>query len=297
MTEMQRVLDGHATVDEFQRSCQLKGPYAAPQPQSVVQEKIRERKPGSEPRTGDRVTYVMQRLPGRPDAKTFEMAEDPGFMVAFNLPVATYYYIKSFRTCLEQLFEVEGKGMKRIRLIFDQAEDIAHAQTMGDATLPNGGQINDYKSHEDLVHAPESRDGRREDNKAKTAKKQDSQRRSKAFFENWAQSGAVTIPMGLSTPTSSSLMCEQVAKKCKVETKNVDVRKQFFKDLNKRKKNDAAMKDEKRLVEIARREECFAEAESDDRSTVSRKTPISASARHTHTHTRTHTHVRYLHMR
>ena len=73
----------------------------------------------------------MCMIPGHPEAHTFEMTEDPEWMKEHKQPVALYYYVSSFRTSLEQLFEVEGAGMKHIRLLFDDAEDIAWARNMG----------------------------------------------------------------------------------------------------------------------------------------------------------------------
>ena len=42
-----------------------------------VMHKMRERKPGSEPQSGDRVPYVLVKTDD-PSAKAFEKAEDPG---------------------------------------------------------------------------------------------------------------------------------------------------------------------------------------------------------------------------
>ena len=249
---LQRVLTGNTTIDEFQRSCQLKGPYASPQPQSVVQQKIRDRKPGSEPRTGDRVTYVMRRLPGCPNAKTCEMAEDPAFMVENSLPVATYYYICSFRACIEQLFEVEGKGMKRIQLIFDQAEDIAYAQTMGTTPVPNGGQINGYSDSLQLERASISRGGQQEVRRETLYTKKHQEERlvhhAKSFFANWAVSPA---HVGAQQTIASNIGPQDPVTEKKEKTA---ARKEFFKSINKRKAHADSENEAKRLADIDRRQ-------------------------------------------
>lgn len=248
---LQRVLTGHTTIEEFQRSCQLKGPYASPQPQSVVQQKIRDRKPGSEPRTGDRVTYVMRRVPGCPNAKTCEMAEDPSFMVENNLPVATYYYICSFRACIEQLFEVEGKGMKRIQLIFDQAEDIAYTQTMG-TLVPNGGQINGYSDALQLERASESRGGqqevRRETLHTKKHKEERLTHHAKSFFANWV----IGPTRDKEKPTMALSNGQQDLVAGKKE--KTAARKEFFKSINKRKALVDSENEAKRLADIDKRQ-------------------------------------------
>jgi len=156
-TELQRLVEGHGTVAEFTRTCQLKAEYAAPQPQTIVRDLIKRRSPGTEPRAGDRVAYVMRRVNGKIDAKTIEMAEDPMFVEKNGLPLAIGHYISSFRTSIEQLFEVAAQcPIKRVRLLFDQAEDISNSQTL-DVSPPHGSRIRDFRDQADLALAKPSR--------------------------------------------------------------------------------------------------------------------------------------------
>jgi len=53
--------------------------------------KMRERKPGSEPQSGDRVPYILTKT-GDPKAKAFEKAEDPKYVEDHKIPVDYHYY-------------------------------------------------------------------------------------------------------------------------------------------------------------------------------------------------------------
>jgi DNA polymerase delta subunit 1 len=53
--------------------------------------KMRQRKPGSEPQSGDRVPYLLTKT-GDPRAKAFEKAEDPKYVEENGIPVDYYYY-------------------------------------------------------------------------------------------------------------------------------------------------------------------------------------------------------------
>tara|TARA_R100000908_G_scaffold39761_1_gene18411 strand:- start:3541 stop:6384 length:2844 start_codon:yes stop_codon:yes gene_type:complete len=56
-----------------------------------VVHKMRERKPGSEPQSGDRVPYLLTKT-GDPKAKAFEKSEDPKYVEDNNIPVDYHYY-------------------------------------------------------------------------------------------------------------------------------------------------------------------------------------------------------------
>jgi len=56
-----------------------------------VVHKMRDRKPGSEPQSGDRVPFLLTKT-GDPKAKGFEKAEDPKYVEENNIPVDYHYY-------------------------------------------------------------------------------------------------------------------------------------------------------------------------------------------------------------
>jgi DNA polymerase delta subunit 1 len=56
-----------------------------------VVNKMRERKPGSEPQSGDRVPYLLTKT-NDPKAKAFEKSEDPKYVEENNIPVDYHYY-------------------------------------------------------------------------------------------------------------------------------------------------------------------------------------------------------------
>lgn len=74
-----------------------------------VRNKMRERQPGSEPQSGDRVPYILLDT-GDPKAKAFEKSEDPKYAKDNNLKVDyAYYFINKFLNpvcdLIEPLFE------------------------------------------------------------------------------------------------------------------------------------------------------------------------------------------------
>jgi len=74
-----------------------------------VVRKMRERQPGSEPQSGDRVPYILVKTED-PKAKAFEKSEDPKYVLENNVPIDyEYYFMNKFinPVCdlLEPLFE------------------------------------------------------------------------------------------------------------------------------------------------------------------------------------------------
>ena len=62
------------------------------QPHIRVAEKIKERNPGSEPKSGDRAPYVFIET-GDPKAKLSEKAEDPRYVIDNCLQIDTLHYL------------------------------------------------------------------------------------------------------------------------------------------------------------------------------------------------------------
>src|SRR6056300_741334 len=70
-----------------------------------VVRKMRERQPGSEPQSGDRVPYILLKTHD-PKAKAFEKAEDPKYAEEHNLPVDyPYYFLNKFLNPVCDLIE------------------------------------------------------------------------------------------------------------------------------------------------------------------------------------------------
>ena len=59
-----------------------------------VVRKMRERKPGSEPQSGDRVPYLLTNT-GDPKARAFEKSEDPAYVEEHGIPVDYHYYFEN----------------------------------------------------------------------------------------------------------------------------------------------------------------------------------------------------------
>ena len=71
--------------------------YAGKQAHVELAARIKKRDPGLAPAVGDRVPYVM--IKGVKDAKAWEKAEDPIYVLENNLPIDAQWYLpRSFRT-------------------------------------------------------------------------------------------------------------------------------------------------------------------------------------------------------
>jgi DNA polymerase delta subunit 1 len=74
-----------------------------------VRNKMRERRPGSEPQSGDRIPYLLTKTED-PKAKAYEKAEDPKYAEENNIPIDYHYYfqnkfLKPVCDLLEPLFD------------------------------------------------------------------------------------------------------------------------------------------------------------------------------------------------
>lgn len=86
------LLEGEVPVDKLILSQQLGDSYKNPNlPHVRVRDKMRERKPGSEPQSGDRVPYILVKTDD-PKAKAYEKAEDPVFMKDNDIPIDYHHY-------------------------------------------------------------------------------------------------------------------------------------------------------------------------------------------------------------
>jgi len=98
-----------SVTDEF-ASLQINQAHVA------VVRKMRERRPGSEPQTGDRVPYVIVRS-DNPKARAFEKSEDVAYAEQHGLPLDYFHYAENkFFTPVSDLLEplVEGDAKREI---------------------------------------------------------------------------------------------------------------------------------------------------------------------------------------
>jgi len=86
------LLTGDVSNDELILSAQLGDHYKNPNLAHVkCRDRMRERKPGSEPQSGDRVPYLLIDT-GDPKAKAYEKSEDPAYVRENSLVVDYHYY-------------------------------------------------------------------------------------------------------------------------------------------------------------------------------------------------------------
>lgn len=82
-------------------------------PHVSVVRKMREREPGSEPQSGDRVPFVLVKT-GIKNAKQFEIAEDPKWAKDHNIPLDyEYYFTNKFMNPVCDLLEPLVKDPKQ----------------------------------------------------------------------------------------------------------------------------------------------------------------------------------------
>jgi len=78
--------------------------YSGKQAHSELAERMRKRDPGSAPKLGDRVPYVI--IAGTKGAKAYEKAEDPIYVLEHNIPIDTKYYLENqLQNPLMRIFE------------------------------------------------------------------------------------------------------------------------------------------------------------------------------------------------
>lgn len=111
--ECLKLIDGKIDLDDLIITKSLKTNYKNKnQAHVILAQKIAQRNPGSEPRSGDRIPYIFIDN-GKPKDKQYNKSEDPEYFIEYNkthknkLKLDTYYYINGqIKNPLIQLFSV-----------------------------------------------------------------------------------------------------------------------------------------------------------------------------------------------
>lgn len=85
-----RLLKGKVDPKELTMSKQLGADYKTRVPHVEVRDKIRKREPGSEPQNGDRVAFLITKVPGL----LCDKAEDPSWVTDNKIPLDYVYYFE-----------------------------------------------------------------------------------------------------------------------------------------------------------------------------------------------------------
>ena len=85
-----QLLKGKVEPKELTMSKQLGADYKTRVPHVEVRDKIRKRAPGSEPQNGDRVAFLITKVPGL----LCDKAEDPSWVTDNNIPLDYVYYFE-----------------------------------------------------------------------------------------------------------------------------------------------------------------------------------------------------------
>jgi len=100
------LLEGKVANEKLVLSQKLADSYKSENlPHVSVVKKMREREPGSEPQSGDRVPFVLVKT-GIKGAKQFQMAEDPKWVAQNQVPLDYgYYFTNKFMNPVSDLLE------------------------------------------------------------------------------------------------------------------------------------------------------------------------------------------------
>lgn len=86
------LLEGHVPNEKLVLSQQLGDSYKNNNlPHVAVRDKMRSRRPGSEPQSGDRVPYLLVKTQDA-KARAYEKAEDPGWVEEHSIPIDYHHY-------------------------------------------------------------------------------------------------------------------------------------------------------------------------------------------------------------
>jgi len=89
-TSAKTLLKGKVNSTELMMSKQLGSDYKTRVPHVEVRDKIKKRSPGSEPQNGDRVAFLITKVPGL----LCDKAEDPSWVTDNNIPLDYVYYFE-----------------------------------------------------------------------------------------------------------------------------------------------------------------------------------------------------------
>ena len=89
-TSAKTLLKGKVDSKELMMSKQLGSDYKTRVPHVEVRDKIKKRSPGSEPQQGDRVAFLITKVPGL----LCDKAEDPSWVVDNKIPLDYVYYFE-----------------------------------------------------------------------------------------------------------------------------------------------------------------------------------------------------------
>lgn len=152
--QMARVVDDSLPIKDYIISKSLRKEYKTEDlPHVHVCKKMARRNPGSEPRCGDRVPYVLTIVKNRVNAKTFEKAEDP------------VYVAENLSTCkIDRLYYVEHQVERSIgALMLHVVQNISQVFMPFKTSLmlqqTNQRTISSFLSAPRPDVAPKSRDG------------------------------------------------------------------------------------------------------------------------------------------
>ena len=101
------LLDGRVPMDKLILSQKLADTYKSTNlPHVTVVKKMREREPGSEPQSGDRVPFVLVKVENSKKSRQYEIAEDPKWVTLNKIPLDyEYYFTNKFMNPVCDLLE------------------------------------------------------------------------------------------------------------------------------------------------------------------------------------------------
>ena len=131
-----RLMDDQVPLDDLTLTRQLAKEYKNEHMcQKVVADKIEARMPGAGPKPGDRVGFVPVVLPnGHAKAPLYQRVEDVDYVRQTGMRVDFQYYINSFQTSMEDLFDAFGHRGS-LRTLVEKYSAMAMARMHGNQSV------------------------------------------------------------------------------------------------------------------------------------------------------------------
>ena len=131
------MIHDRVSFEEFILSASMKQDYKNPnQKQSIIARKIQARNPGSEPKAGDRVRWVVIETPEskrNPKIPLFKHIEDADYAKTHNLKLDKCYYLE--HQCVKPLTSVLGTFMENPDIIFQPYRETLQREQKNDQDI------------------------------------------------------------------------------------------------------------------------------------------------------------------
>jgi DNA polymerase delta subunit 1 len=148
-THLRKLIEKNVPFDQLVLSRKLAKEYKSLRiAQKIVADKIEQRLPGSGPRSGDRVDFVVVNTKHiGPEAPLYKKVEDTTFAKTNNLQLDLVYYVRSFKPCMLTLFKPYNVTRRLERIFHSYAEQ-------GRRIISGNSRISDFYDADPVIENP-----------------------------------------------------------------------------------------------------------------------------------------------